>query len=124
MDDIFRPATEKELEERKIEENETTSKWVSKFETRKDVTKNPDGSYDVHGDLNFSESVGERLPVNFNKIESNFSCCGSLETLEGFPREVTGNLFLHNHGTRFTIKDIKRICNVKGRITVKFHQGL
>jgi len=62
----------------------------------------------------------------------NFSFHGELKSLNGFPKEIWGNINFINHpvgenewfGKRWTASDIKRICEVKGKVNVENHTGL
>jgi hypothetical protein len=103
-------------------------------------TKNPDGSYDVKGDVNLSDQRLKKLPWKFNKVSGNFDCyynqltslegapkeveggfcCfnNQLTSLEGAPEKVGGNFYCSNNKKRFTIGDVKKVCKVKGNIYV------
>jgi len=127
--DIFQPPTPEEAARRAAVWEAIVNAWRDGFKARSlGLRENADGSYDVDGDVNITESFGESLPVSFNRVNGNFSCCGSFIALEGigFPNEVTGNLFLHNQapGENFREEDIRRVCNVHGDITVEFHAGI
>jgi len=90
---------------------------INRFLQRTDITKNADGSYDVDGDLNTSGIVHrEKLLFRLNKIKGNFYCYGALNTLEGFPREVHGKLVFVDDEKRFKKGDIRKICNIKGKL--------
>ena len=49
------------------------------------------------------------------KVGGGFYCrsCNSLESLEGAPKEVGGNFHCYDCAGKFTIKDVKKISNVK-----------
>ena len=49
------------------------------------------------------------------KVGWGFYChsCNSLESLEGAPKEVGGNFHCYDCAGKFTIKDVKKISNVK-----------
>ena len=49
------------------------------------------------------------------EVGGDFDCsyCPNLISLEGAPREVSRDFYCDK---RFTIEDVKKVCNVKGRI--------
>jgi hypothetical protein len=53
--------------------------------------KNPDGSYDVDGDVDLSNQKLTKLPYKFNKVSGYFDCgSNKLTSLAGAPKEVGG----------------------------------
>lgn len=52
------------------------------------------------------------------EVGGNFNChdCKSLTSLEGAPKEVGGDFKCWNCGYKFTKKNVKKACNVKGEI--------
>ena len=54
------------------------------------------------------------------EVGGRFECgsCYSLTSLEGAPKEVGGGFYCRNCRMAFTIDDIKKVSNVKGRIKV------
>jgi hypothetical protein len=110
--------------------DEVPSNWV----------KNPDGSYDVKGDVNLSDQHLKKLPYKFNKVSGGFYCydnqltslegapkevggsfsCSNnqLTSLEGAPKEVGGNFYCYNNKKQFTIEDVKKVCKVRRNIRV------
>ena len=108
---------------------------------KKRSTLNSDGMYDVDGDVDLMLGMNlTELPMKFGKVNGDFNCsCNDLTSLEGCPQEVTRDFQCHhNHltslegapnkvgedfmcygnGGRFSIKDVKIVCNVKGHIYV------
>jgi hypothetical protein len=53
-------------------------------------------------------SVGRNFICSYNKLTS----------LEGAPKTVGGNFYCDNNSVQFTEKDIRAVCNVKGKIFV------
>ena len=49
-----------------------------------------------------------------------FSCygCPGLESLEGCPKKVGGDFHCKNCGIKFTLNEVNKYCNVKGKIMV------
>ena len=52
------------------------------------------------------------------KVGEDFSCinCESLKSLEGAPKEVGGDFSCYGCANKFTIEEVKKISNVKGKI--------
>ena len=52
------------------------------------------------------------------KVGEDFSCinCESLKSLEGAPKEVGGDFSCYGCASKFTIEEVKKISNVKGKI--------
>jgi len=91
IEDIFKPASVEDIEYRK---SKKLQRWISNFEKRKDVTKNPDGTYDVDGDVDLFNVYFTELPIRFNIVDGNFFCTDNyLTTLVGCPKEVTGSFY-------------------------------
>jgi hypothetical protein len=66
----------------------------------------PDGSVDVKGFVGF---ILDHIPVKFNKITGRLYVSNStFKTLENFPNEVTGQVFI-NH-IYFTPEDRRKVC--------------
>ena len=89
--DIFKPPTEEELEQRKKE-------FIKNFMKR--GKRNPDGSYDFDCNLYDVSGVVKdgKFTIKFGKVEGDFNCvnCG-LTTLEGAPKYVGGNFKCNNN---------------------------
>jgi hypothetical protein len=74
--------------------------WIEEFLKRTDIKKNPDGSYDVEGDVSCFD-LGSKLPVKFGKVGGDFYCgYNKLISLEGAPKEVGG--YFNCSGNRIT----------------------
>jgi hypothetical protein len=100
--------------------------------------KNPDGSYDVKGDVNLAYQHLNRLPYKFDKVSGNFDCSfnkltslkgspekvggnfycsyNQLTSLKGAPKEVGGGFYCHDNKRPFTIEDVKKVCKVGNKI--------
>ena len=124
MGKLFKGLGPAEQANRKAVWTKMRKEWILSFEAREDVTKNPDGSYDVKGDIDVSEISGTKLPFKLNKVGGNFGCHGCLQTLEGFPSEVGRNLVFQNHDKQFTEDEVRAVCRVHGALKVEFHQGI
>ena len=105
-------------------------------------TINSQSEIDVNGDVNLRYSDFKELPYKFgqvnglfsltynknlislkncpNKVNKYFGCgyCPILESLEGCPKEVKGNFWCSNCKRKFTEKEVKSLCKVKGNILV------
>ena len=101
---------------------------------------NDDGSYDVDGDVCLNSQGITKLPYKFGRVIGHFICDrNKLTTLEGSPKivgggfycyhsklisldiapiEVGGDFYCDYNSTKFTIEDVKKVCNVKGVIYV------
>lgn len=101
---------------------------------------NDDGSYDVEGDVHLWSKNLVVLPHRFRNVTGHFVCDNNkLTTLEGSPKivgggfycyhnklisldgaptEVGGDFYCDYNSTKFTIEDVKKVCNVKGAIYV------
>jgi hypothetical protein len=62
-------------------------------------TKNPNGSYDVDGDVDLSDQKLTKLPYKFNKVSGYFDCRNNnnLTSLAGAPKEVGGNFYCYRN---------------------------
>lgn len=57
---------------------------------------NPDGTVDVDGDVDISDSGIKKIPLKFGSVSGNFDCShNELNGLEGAPRYVGGNFWCH-----------------------------
>ena len=58
------------------------------------VTKNPDGTLDVDGNVDLRDKGFKELPFKFGRVSGNFLCDNNkLTSLAGAPREVDGDFF-------------------------------
>jgi hypothetical protein len=71
--------------------------------------KNPDGSYDVDGNVNYTDQHLTKLPYKFGKVTGHFDCgWNKLISLEGCPKEVGKECgFAHNKLTSLIGAPIK-----------------
>jgi hypothetical protein len=61
-------------------------------------TINPDGSYDVEGDVDLSDRDLTELPIKFNKVSGYFYCYNNkLTSLKGCPKIVGGDFNCYNN---------------------------
>lgn len=52
-------------------------------------------------------------------VKGDFACSRNLlESLDGAPKTVLGNFYCSDNIVKFTIEDVKRVCNVAGIIKV------
>ena len=116
-DNVFKPIPDHEIER-------ITADWLREFRARRDVSRLPNGRFDVGGDVMDVPLRGGRLPVRFNRVGGNFSCPDRLVTLIDIPRVVDGDFNLRTRSSRFTQGSIRRNCEIRGRLIVEFHQGL
>jgi len=154
MADVFKPASEEELERRMMEGVRNRQEKLGAFQGRNDAVRQVDDSYVVGGDvedwgsLNFGD---DHLAVKYRVVGGNFSCGsrslegapqviggnftfhGELESLEGFPKAVGGDVVFINHpkpgnkpdAKRWTEADIRNICRaIGGHLTVENHYGI
>lgn len=153
MDDIFRPPTSKECQARKKECLKKWRQEFESFKELKVAFKRADGSFNVRGDVHDWGSKDFRhLARRYGSIIGNFSCGGTLESLKGAPQLVVGNFNFHgelkslrgfpkevwgdvefiNHpipgdkrnAKRWTASNIRKICDVRGKIRVQNHYGI
>jgi hypothetical protein len=96
---IFKPASKEEIKRRK----ETKfQRWLEDGIESGNITKNPDGTYDVKGNVNMLKMGLTKIPIKFNKVDGNFWCYSNknLTSLEGAPKEVNGEFNCgHNYLT-------------------------
>lgn len=98
---IFKPARKREIALRRREYiekiyPEVVSEWAMKFAKRNDITRNPDGSFDVNGDvLSLPSAPLRNFPIKLNKVNGSVICF-ELESLNNFPKEVNGDVILIN----------------------------
>ena len=51
------------------------------------------------------------------EVGGDFSCSyNQLTSLEGAPTEVGGDFYCKNNKVKFTEEDVRKVCNVKGRV--------
>jgi len=93
VEDLFPSASPEEVKARKLKYQEIKVKeWVDDFLKHTDITKNPDGSYDVKGNVDLSNMKLIKLPIKFGKVGGHFYCYSNqLISLEGAPSKVGGN---------------------------------
>jgi hypothetical protein len=100
--------------------------WLTnKFGTN--WNKNPDGSIDVKGEVNFRGLELSKIPIKFGKVDGlcNFSST-HLKSLVGCPREITGDCLLGDNeftslegapqkvGGRFELDGCRQLKTLKG----------
>ncbi len=61
-------------------------------------TINEDNSIDVYSTVMLQNSGLDKLPLTFNKVDSDFNCSyNKLTTLEGCPKVVNGDFYCNNN---------------------------
>jgi len=77
-------------------------------------TLNVEGNVDIFG-------IGlTSLPIKFGKVTGNFKCFNNkLSSTENFPNYIGGNLWIGDNKVRFSEKEIRKVCEVKGDVWVK-----
>ena len=94
---LFEEFVESKVEKLTAEQKEFLTKCVKGKRSR-----NPDGSYDVNGDVkigwNMTRDKTLKLPIKFGRVTGNFNMVGGghklYESLEGCPREVLGHFVI------------------------------
>ena len=106
------------------------------------AVKNPDGSYDVSGNVKITKQFvrNGKLTIRFNKVKGKFYCSNNnltsleggpstvggdfhcytnnLTSLEGGPSTVEGSFDCSDNKKKFTKEEAAAICDVKGKIYV------
>jgi hypothetical protein len=92
---------------------EQVEKWLKKhnivaYEIKENLV------VDVHNNISLDMQKIKSLPVQFGKVYGDFSCVAtSLETLQGFPHEVTCNLWITDNAlTSESLKDAPAIIGL------------
>ena len=92
------------------------------------------GSFDCRGNNLHSlegapKSVGGSVSCSINNLQSlegapksvggNFYCStNNLQSLEGAPKNVGGYFYCRNNPVKFTEKQVRAVCDVKGKVYV------
>ncbi len=97
--EIFKPIKEEELRAKSLKKIAT---WKEQALKRALMHKNPDGSYDVEGNIDCSGlsivSLTD-LGIKINQLDGDFNCSHNrLKDLKGAPRSVTGSMFCMSCG--------------------------
>ena len=59
------------------------------------------------------------LGLNIKEVKGNFYCSNNnLTSLEGSPKTVGGNFYCSNNTKEFTEEEVRKYCDVKGRILI------
>ncbi|MFH1231539.1 MAG: hypothetical protein V1709_08610 [Planctomycetota bacterium] len=104
------------------------------------LVKNPDGSFSAKGNLDLHSRNLTALPMRFKEVAGHcfvdhnwlvtldgcpktvgggFYCYhNNLTSLEGAPNEVGGDFHCDHNTVKFTVEDVKAVCDVKGEIYV------
>ena len=91
LEGIFEPALDEEVAQRKKDAPKIMlQEWLEEFYKRKEIDKQKDGSYDVHGDVDLSNMELQEIPLKFNIVYGFFLCRDNedLTSLEGCPDTV------------------------------------
>ena len=138
-DEIFKAASPEEVKQRKAKYPEMRLKEIID-EILSRSTKNADGTIDVEGDVKLDLNLKELPDLNINKVNGDFNCAynkltslegcpnivngkfdcnnNKLTSLEGCPKEVNGYFWCRVNKKKFTEKEVRQYCNVKGGINV------
>ena len=116
-------------------------KWLDEMEIT-DYKINSDLSIDVEGHVTLHNKGLIEFPkfIKFNHISGDFFCSynnltslkgcpasvdgffdcsyNNLTSLEGCPKFVGGSYYCNNNKLQFTEEDVRKLCNVEGKITV------
>jgi len=72
---------------------------------------------DVIGNVYIFNRGYKEMPIQFGEVTGDFKCYNNkLTSLKNFPIEVGGKIDCSGNLKKFSEKDIKKICNVKGEI--------
>jgi len=150
---LFKPATQEQIRLRKEMWLKDWDQKLKTFKSRQDVFPRADGGFDVRGDVqDWGSKDYKCLALKYRIVTGNFSCGGTFQSLKGapklicgnfsfhgelrslkvFPKEVWGNVDFINHpypgnrrnAKRWTVSDIKKVCDIRGTIKVENHEGL
>ena len=123
----------------KAQRRKLIESWLNKYDIR-NYTINDDFTVDVNGEVDLYRKNLTEFPdyIQFGVVKGGFDCRNNtltslkgapkkvggvfdcsynkLTSLEGVPKEVEGNFHCYNNKIRFTIGDVRKICNVKGMI--------
>ncbi len=114
--------------------------WCDEMDIR-NYTINSQGEIDVRGNVMLQNGLFRELPYKFGKVYGIFildncknlitlkncphtvhsiSCsnCPQLDSLEGYPKEVLGDFWCNDCKGKFTIEEVRSLCNVKGSVIV------
>ena len=75
----------------------------------------------IQGDVNLRNLYLKELPSILTNVSvtGNFSCSdNNLTSLDGAPRSVGGDFDCSNNAIKFTIEQVRAVCDVKGTIRV------
>ena len=108
----------------------------------KRYTINSQGEIDVNGNVNLNNKNLKELPYKFGKVGGYFSLsdnknltslkncpyfvggsfdvygCSKLDSLEGCPKEVGWNFYCSDCKRKFTEKEVRSLCEIKGKISI------
>ena len=124
----------------KKQTNKTTIEtWCDKMGIE-NYTINSQGEIDVDGDVDLDNKDFKELPYKFGRVKGSFTLiyctnltslkncpdfvtelfacdlCRKLDSLEGYPKKIKTHFYCHNCKRKFTIKEVKSLCTVGGRI--------
>jgi len=99
FEELFRPLTPEEYEERMVE-------YIKEF-----CYQNPDGTWSADGDVNLSRMNLTKLPVRFKEVKGDFYCSSNkLTTLKGAPKWV-GRSFRCPYNNLTSLEGFSRRCS-------------
>jgi hypothetical protein len=71
----------------------------------------------VNGYFDCSNNLLTSLKGCPKEVKGSFYCSrNKLTSLEGCPKVVKGNFYCYGNPRKFTIEDVRKVCDVKGRI--------
>jgi hypothetical protein len=101
-----------------VGQKQIISDWLDKMKVE-DYIINDDYTIDVNRSVSFHLiDIGE-FPsfINFNRVNGSFSFAHSkMITLRGCPKFVKNNFYCGGNMIFFTEENVRRVCNVKGKI--------
>ena len=95
-------------------------KWLEEMEVE-NYTINDDLTIDVNGrvDLRYRNLSSFSSFIKFRNVEGYFYCSSNqLTSLEGCPQSVGGGFYCSGNKKKFTIEEVRKLCNVKREIVV------
>ena len=86
---IFKPS---------LQAQQAQETWIKNYPHEQGWKQNPDGSYDVEGEVDISYKNLTKIPWKFRRVGGSFYCSNNqLTSLEGAPQYVGRNFFCDNN---------------------------
>ena len=100
-----------------LQAQQAKENWFKNYPQEQGWKQNPDGSYDVKGDVIISRKSLTKIPWKFRRVGGSFFCSNNqLTTLEGAPQRV-GGIFYCNRNQLTTLEGAPK------RVGVSFYCG-